>query len=253
MSKVSVKDLVVFVTGASRKRGIGRALVEEAIKRGAKKVYATARYVSQLDELVAKFQGKVVSVELDVTDLEQIQKIAQIANDTQILINNAGAVGFSGCIHNYDEKTARQEIEVNYFAPLHLINSFSKNLIKNNNCAIVNIISIGGLYPSPMHVTYSASKAALYSLTQAIRIEMMMHSHLIPVFGVYPGPIDTDMAEDIEVKKETPANVALRIFDAMEQGVLDITTDALSDNFVSYLKKDPKAIEAIKKEFGKKS
>ncbi|AAY61177.1 short chain dehydrogenase family protein [Rickettsia felis str. Pedreira] len=81
-----------------------------------------------------------------------------------------------GCIRNYDEKIARQEMEVNYFAPLHLINAFSENLIKNNNCAIVNIISIGGLYPSPVYVTYSASKSALYSLTQAIRIEMMMYT-----------------------------------------------------------------------------
>lgn len=241
------------MTGANRKKGIGRSLVEEAIKRGAKKVYATVRHISQLDDLVAKFEGKVVSIELDVTNSEQIKRVVQIANDTQVLINNSGAVGFTGCIRNYDEKIARQEMEVNYFAPLHLINAFSKNLIKNSNCAMVNIISIGGLYPSPVHVTYSASKAALYSLTQAIRIEMMMYSHFIPVFGVYPGPIDTDMAENIEVKKETPANVALRVFDAMEQGILDITTDALSDNFLNYLKKDPKVIEAIKKEFNRKN
>lgn len=91
-------------------------------------------------------------------------------------------------------------------------------------------------------------------MTQATRIEMMMmYSYFIPVFGVYPGPIDTDMAEDIEVKKETPANVALRVFDGMEQGILDITTDALSDNFINYLKKDPKVIEAIKKEFNRKN
>ncbi|QQV74745.1 hypothetical protein H6P87_00285 [Rickettsia tillamookensis] len=253
MSKVFVKDLVVFITGASRKKGIGRALVEEAIKRGAKKVYATARNISQLDDLVAKFQGKVAPVELDVTNLEQIKKVVQIAKDTQVLINNSGAVGFTGCIRNYNEEIARQEMEINYFAPFRLINAFSENLIKNSNCAIVNIISIGGLYPSPVHVTYSASKAALYSLTQAIRIEMMMYSHFIPVFGVYPGPIDTDMAEDIEVKKETPVNVALRVFDDMEQGILDITTDALSDNFVSYLKKDPQIIEALKKEFNRKN
>lgn len=248
MSRVSVKDLVVFVTGASRKRGIGRALVEEAIKRGAKKVYATARDVSQLDDLVAKFQGKVVAVELDVTNLEQIQRVAQEASDTQVLINNAGVAGFSGCIYNYNEETARQELEVNYLGPLHLMHAFSENLIKNNNGAIVNVISIGGLSPFPLAATYSASKAALYSLTQSVRIEMIRQG--IPVFGVYPGPIDTDMSDSIEVKKESPANVALRVFDGMEQGVEDITTDALADTFVNYLRKDPKAIEAVKKEFG---
>ncbi len=80
---------------------------------------------------------------------------------------------------------------------------------------------------------------------------MAMHSHAIPLFGVYPGPIDTDLSEGLEVNKESPANLALRVFDGMEQGILDITTDALSDNFESYLKKDFKPIEALKKAFAK--
>lgn len=249
MFNIAVKDLVIFITGASRKRGIGQALVEEAIKRGAKKVYAAARQISTLDGLVAKHQGKVIAVELDVTSSEQIKSAAQKACDTQILINNAGAVGLSGCIKNYDERMARQELEVNYLAPLKIMHEFSKNLIKNHNCAIVNIISIGGLYPSPMHVTYSASKAALYSLTQAVRIEMAYNQYSIPVFGVYPGPIDTDLADGLNVSKASSANVALRVFDGMEKGLLDITTDALSDNFDSLLKKDPKVIAAIKQAF----
>lgn len=246
MFKIPIKDSVVFITGANRERGIGRALVEEAIKRGAKKVYATARQISQLDDLVKKFQGKVIAVELDVTNKEQIQKVAQNANDTQILINNAGVAENSGCVYNYDEETARQEMEVNYFGPLHLMKAFSKSLIKNNNFAIVNIISIAGLYPSPNHITYAASKAALHSLTRAVRIELI-RQHSIPVFGVYPGPIDTDMSDDMKIKKESPANVALRVFDGMEQGILEITTDALSDSFVSFLKIDRQAIEEAKK------
>ncbi len=253
MSKISVNDLVVFVTGTGRQKGIGRALVEEAIKRGARKVYATARKIYHLDDLVEKFPEKVFPVVLDVTNWGQIQRAALVANDTQVLINNAGAAGFSACLDNYDEATARQEMDVNYFAPLYFMNAFSKILVKNAPGAIVNINSIGGLYPSPRHVTYSASKAALYSLTQAVRIEMKMYGHSIPVFGVYPGPIDTDMAKGLEVSKESPANLALRVFDGMEQGVLDITTDVLSDHFAPYLKKDLKAIEAVKKVFAKEN
>lgn len=245
-SKVSVKGLVLFITGANRQRGIGHALVEEAIKREAKKVYATARDISQLDELVSKFQGKVVPIELDVTNLEQIQRAALDASDTQILVNNSGIGSFSGCINNYDEKTARQEMEVNYFGPLRLMNAFSKTLIHNKG-AIVNINSIAGLLPFPLNATYSASKAALHSLTGSVRIEMMQHQ--IPVFGVYPGPIDTDMNANFKIRKESPANVARRVFDRMEEGIEDITTDALSDHFVSFFKKDPNAIETIKKEF----
>lgn len=249
MPRLSVKNLVVFVTGANRVRGIGRALVEEAIKRGAKKVYATARDVSQLEDLVANFHGKVVAVELDVSNQEQIRRVAGEASDTQILINNAGAAGFSGCCFNYSEKTARQELEVNYFGPLHLMRAFSENFLKNKEGAIVNVISVAGLSPFPPAATYSASKAALYSLTQSVRVEMMPHG--ISVFGVYPGPIDTDMADTLEVEKQSPANAASRILDGMEQGIEDITTDPFADAFAGYLKREATALEAIEKGFDK--
>lgn len=248
MSIFHIKDRVLFITGTSRERGIGHALVEESISRGAKKVYATARNISELNNLVKKHPDKIIPVQLDVTSQEQIQDATQKAKDVDVLINNAGIASSSGCVYNYNEKAARQELEVNYLAPLHLIKAFSKSLIQNKG-AIVNIISIGGLYPSPTHVTYSASKAAVYSLTQAIRIEMAMHAHAVTVFGVYPGPIDTDMADGLEVKKESPTYVAQRVFDNMENGILDITTDSLSDNFQPLLRKDHDTITALKRAF----
>ncbi len=244
---VSVKDSVVFVTGANRENGIGRAIVEEAIKRGAKKVYATARDTAQLDKLVAKFQGKVVAVELEVTNPEQIKKVVEEAGDTQVLINNAGVSGFSGCCHNYNEQTARSEMEVNFFAPLHLMNAFSQTLIKNHKGAIVNIVSIGGLYPYPPAATYCASKAALFSLTRAVRIELAPYG--VAVFGVYPGPIATGMAKEIKMNKESPGNVAKSIFDGMKKGVEEITPDAFAENFSGYLERSPRANKAIEQEF----
>ena len=246
---ISLVDSVVLVTGASRKRGIGQALVHEAINRGAKKVYATARKLSQLEDLVAECNGKVVPLELDVTNSENIDKIAKEASDVQVLINNAGLAGLSGCTDNLDLKLARQEMDVNFFAPLEIISKFSPHLIKNENSAVVNVVSIAGLYPTPILVSYSASKAALYSLTQAVRIEMSQHH--VPVFGVYPGPIDTDMADAVDVAKETPADLAIRVFDGMEKGQLDITTDRLSDKFVNFLKVDMDAVLALKEEFEK--
>src|SRR5687767_12782327 len=113
MTTITVKDKIIFITGTNRKRGIGRALVEEALKRGAKKVYASARQASELDDLVAKHHGKVIAIPLDVTSYEQVKNAAQKATDTQILINNAGTVGLSGCIENYNEKVARLELEIN--------------------------------------------------------------------------------------------------------------------------------------------
>ncbi len=245
MTNIVVKDAVVFVTGANRKKGIGRAVVEEAIKRGAKKVYATARNLSELDDLASKYPGIVVPLSLDVTNRSEIDQAAQKAKDTQILINNSGVAGHSGICFNYREETAKREFEVNFFGLVNLIRAFSKPLIQNKNGAIANVISIGGLSTFPMEATYCASKAAAHSLTQSVRAELAPHGVL--VFGIYPGPIDTDMTEGMTFEKETPRNAAIRIFDEMEQGIEDITTDAFADDFIKKLSLDPKAVE---KDFG---
>jgi len=241
MSNIVLKDAVLLIAGANRKRGIGRALVEEAVKRVAKKVYATARNISQLDSLASQYPGIVVPLSLDVTNRSQIDQVVQEVSDTQILINNSGFAGYSGFCFNYSEETARQELEVNYFGQINLIRAFCKTLIKNQNGTIVNVISIGGLSSFPLCATYSTSKAAAHSLTQAVRAELMPHG--ISVFGIYPGPIDTDMADALNLEKETPASAAARIFDGIEQGIEDITTDGFADNFVKHLRLDPKAVE----------
>ncbi len=241
MPNIMVKDAVIFITGANRKRGIGRALVEEAVRRGAKKVYATARNLSDLHGLVTQFPGVVVPLSLDVTNRNEIEKAARDAGDTQILINNSGVSGYSGVCFNYDEETAQREFAVNYWGPQNLIRAFTKTLIKNKNGAIANVVSIAGMSALPICATYSASKAAAHSLTQSVRAELATHG--VAVFGIYPGPIDTDMADGIEFEKESPANAAKRIFDGIEQGVEDITTDKFGDNFVKEFRLDPKAAE----------
>jgi NAD(P)-dependent dehydrogenase (short-subunit alcohol dehydrogenase family) len=241
MSNILIKGSVLFITGANRERGIGRALLEEAIKRGAKKIYATARDVSQLEEISKLYPGIVFPISLDVTNQDQINQAAKVASDTQILINNSGISGYSGFCFNYNEEVARQELEVNYFGPLKLIRAFFKNLILNQNGAIANILSIAGLSSFPLCGTYSASKSSAHCLTQCVRAELAPHG--ISVFGVYPGPIDTDMADGIDIEKETPAKTAIRIFDGIEQGIEDITTDPFSDDFVKRLREDAKAVE----------
>ena len=245
MSDIVVKNAVIFITGANRPRGIGHALVIEAVKRGAKKVYATGRDISQLESLASQYQGIVIPLSLDVTNKDEAEQAAQKASDAQILINNSGVSGYSGFCFNYSEEAARQEFEVNYFGLINLIRAFCKILIKNQNGAIANVVSIGGLSAFPLAATYSASKAAAHSLTQSVRAELTRHG--VAVFGIYPGPIDTDMADGVAFEKETPSNAAVRIFDGIEQGVEDITTDGFADNFVKELRLDPKAVE---KEWG---
>lgn len=210
MFEVSVNNQVLLVTGANREKGIGRALVVEAVKRGAKKVYATARQVDQLNDLVNDYPGKVVALELDVTNARHIQRLAQEASDTDILINNAGFAGGSGCVNHFDEQVARHEFEVNFYAPIKLMNAFVQSFLARQHGVLVNILSIGSLVPFIKASTYCASKAALYSMTRTARIELMEHK--IPVFGVYPGPIDTEMAATLTVQKETSEYVAVRVY-----------------------------------------
>jgi NAD(P)-dependent dehydrogenase (short-subunit alcohol dehydrogenase family) len=242
MSNTSIKGSVLFVTGANR--GIGRAIVQEALKRGATKIYAGARDISTLKDLSEQSLGKIIPVEIDVTNRDQIEKAAQKAQDTQILINNAGVVSWSGFIYDYSEESARQELEVNYFGPLNVTRAFAETLI-NKHGAVANVLSGAGLSIFPVAATYSASKAAGHLLTQGLRAELTPQS--VSVFGIYPGPIDTDMTAGLDMEMETPENVAIRIFDGMEAGQEDITTDKFADEFVRNLKNDAKALE---KEFG---
>lgn len=239
MSKVQIKNSVVLITGVNR--GIGKSLVKEALKRGASKVYAGARQTDKLKDVLALSPDRVVALELDVTNRKHIQNAAKAAGDVQLVINNAGVAGQSGIAQQYKEESARQEIDVNYFGPLHVTLAFLNVLSKKKNTAVVNIVSVAGLSSFPSFGTYSASKAAAHSLTQTLRAELKPQG--ISVFGVYPGPIDTDMAKGVDMEKETPDNTAIRIFDGIERGEEDIAPDKFARQFMADLKKDAKAVE----------
>lgn len=239
MSGTSVKDAVVFVTGANR--GIGRAIAEEAVARGAKRVYAAARDTATLQDFVDQHPDTAVPVRLDVTNKEHIEKAVLSASDVEILINNAGVAGGYGIIYDHNEEGARLEMETNYFGPMNLSRAFASTIVTNGNGAIATVVSIGGLSCFPMAATYSASKAAAHSMTQGMRGELGPQG--VAVYGIYPGPIDTDMAKGMDFDKESPEYVANRIFDGMQAGLEDITTDAFADEFVKALKVDAKAVE----------
>lgn len=240
MQKVFVKDTVVFVTGANR--GIGRAIAQEAVARGASRVYAAARNTDGVQDLVDAHPDTVVAIKLDVTNAGQIAAAATAASDTQILINNAGVAKGGGFVYGHNADGARLEMETNYFGPLNVSRAFADSIVTNGNGAVATVASVGGLTNFPLAATYSASKAAAHSLCQGMRAELRPQG--VAVFGIYPGPIDTDMAAGIEFDKESPENVAKRIFDDMEDGIEDITTDAYADQLVAGLRADPKAVEA---------
>jgi NAD(P)-dependent dehydrogenase (short-subunit alcohol dehydrogenase family) len=205
----------VLVTGGNR--GIGRALVEEALQRGAHRVYASTRGTwTHPDE-------RVTPLALDVTDPAAIRAAAGAAESLDILVNNAG-------IALYDDLTDRSAIErqltVNLFGPYEVIQAFLPQLSQSRG-AIVNNLSLNALAPLPMIPAYSISKAAAFSLTQSLR--SLLAARGIRVHAVLTGPTDTDMTRGFEVPKATPRAVAQAIFDGVERDEEDIFPDPLAE------------------------
>jgi len=234
-----IQNKIALVTGANR--GIGRAFVLELLESGAAKVYAAARKIDSLNDLVAKGQGKVIPVELDVTDETAIVKLAEQYSDIDLLINNAGIAQFQSHIQAPDLSAARAEMETNYFAPLNMVRVFAPVLKNNQGGIIVNLASVASYVNFPVLGSYSASKAAVHSLTQGIRAELAGQG--TEVVGVYPGPVDTDMASNFPTDKTAPEDVVRAVFEGIEKGQEDIYPDPAALEMHAGLLTDAKAVE----------
>jgi NAD(P)-dependent dehydrogenase (short-subunit alcohol dehydrogenase family) len=236
MSAVRSADAVALVTGANR--GIGRALTEALLARGVKKIYATARDPATLAGLS---DGRLVKLRLDVTDSAQIRSVQEAASDLNLVFNNAGVALATGLSGPTALGEARREMDVNYFGPLQLVQLLAPTLARNGGGAFVSIGSAAGLTSLPFLPTYSASKAALHSLTQAARV--LLAAQGTSVFGVYAGPVDTDMIRDLNFPKTSPREVASAILDAIEAGREDIFPDPFAADFGKRYQSSPKASE----------
>lgn len=232
---MDIRNNVVFITGANR--GIGKALVEAALKHGAKKIYAAARKTSELPDFK---DARVVPIALDITDRAQVKKAAEMARDTQVLINNAGSLAFASVMEGPMEMLMR-DMEVNYFGTLNVTRAFTPAIAANGGGAIASISSIIGLAPMAGVGGYCASKAALFSAIQASRAELKAKN--ISVHGIFPGPIDTDMAKEFDLAKNSPADTAENILRGIEQGVEDIFPDPMSAQMGALWAKSPKELE----------
>ena len=204
----------VLVTGANR--GLGQALVEELLRRGAERIYAGTRQTTAVRD------ERVTNVALDVTDPAQIQAAVDGVESLDILINNAG-------VSVPDDMTDRSAFErhlaVNLYGTLDVTQAFLPLLTRSHG-AVINIVSLGAVAAVPVLPAYSVSKAASLSLTQSLRA--LLASKGVSVYAVMPGPIDTDMVRALEIPKTPPQDVARTTLDLIEQGEEDIFPDPMS-------------------------
>ena len=231
--KLDNKNIVV--TGANR--GIGAAIVRELLKYKVGKVYAAARRLESLPDFGDK---RVIPLALDITNAKQVADAAQKAGDAHVLINNAGTANFGSFLDGTMEAVAA-DMNTNYYGTLSVIRAFIPGLQKSGNGVIANVASVVSLAPMASIGGYSASKAALHSATQALRAELAGRG--IHVAGIYPGPIDTDMAKDIQMEKTSPAATAQAIVAGLLAGDNYIFPDPMSQQVGATWQRDPVGIE----------
>lgn len=221
-----VKDKVVLVTGANR--GIGRAILDEALQRDATKVYAAVRDVSSAEPLVAEYGQRVVPVHLELNDPESIAAAAQAAQDVDVVVNNAGVLTVTPALDAGAIEALQSEMNVNVYGLLRVARAFAPLLKANGGGALVQLNSVASVKTFPDFATYSASKAASYAITQALRESLQ--GQATQVVSVHPGPIRTDMgvAAGFEDMGDSPAVVATAIFDAIAAGRFHVWPDEVA-------------------------
>ncbi len=181
---------VALVTGSNR--GIGKAIVEKFLALGIKKVYAAARNLETLDSFKSQYGDRIVPLHIDLNKPGTIQAAASTANDVSIVVNNAGMLNIASSLSANAVDALKQEMEVNVYGLIHMAQAFSPILKSNSGGAFVQLNSVASIKNFSDISTYSASKAAAYSLTQGLRTLLMEQG--TQVISVHPGPIDTDMA-----------------------------------------------------------
>jgi NAD(P)-dependent dehydrogenase (short-subunit alcohol dehydrogenase family) len=230
---MKVAESAVLVTGANR--GIGQALVEEALRRGAKRVYAGTR------QNMAHPDGRVTPLTLDVTNAEQIEAAVESVEHLDILINNAG-VDLYGDI--FDRAVLEQHLAVNVFGTYGVTHAFLPLLTRSQG-AIVNVLSLAAIANLPFDPTYSISKAAALSLSQSLRA--LLAGRGVTVHVVLPGPVDTDMTRALDLPKASPESVARAIFDGVEEGEEEIFPDPMSASLAEGWRTS--AVKALERRF----
>ena len=236
---MNIQHSTALVTGANR--GIGKAFADALLDRGATKVYAAVRDVATVTD------PRLVPIQLDVTDPDRVAAVAHELDDVQLVVNNAGVLHVA-IPPSASLDTARVELETNYLGLVSMTQAFAPVLERNGGGAFVNVLSVFSWVATPLLSTYSASKAAAWSFTNAARIVLKRQG--TQVVGVYAGPVDTDMTAAIDLEKIPPATVAMGALDALEADEPEAVVDDYSRAIKAGLGDDQGALyPQIEREF----
>jgi NAD(P)-dependent dehydrogenase (short-subunit alcohol dehydrogenase family) len=236
---MQISNTIALVTGTNR--GLGLAFSRELVRRGAARVYGAARHPDQVTE------PRVTPVGLDITDQAQVAAVAARCSDVSLLVNNAGVMKASTFIGAPDLDAARAEMETNYFGTLAMCRAFAPVLAANGGGAIVNMLSVTSFYNNPFNSSYGASKAAAWSLTNGVRLEL--HHQGTLVVAVHAGFIDTDMAALASGPKDSPEDVVRQALDAVEAGQPEVLADERTRTVKANLSRDHELIYPPIQEF----
>jgi NAD(P)-dependent dehydrogenase (short-subunit alcohol dehydrogenase family) len=214
---MDIRQSTVFITGANR--GLGLAFAREALARGARKVYASAR-----DPAKVTLPG-VVPIQLDVTRPEEAAAAARACADVTLLVNNAGIAAIGGFLREESVDEARRLLETNFFGMLHVSRSFAPVLGRNGGGGLLNVLSVSTWISGALSV-YGASKTAAWALTNGLRLELAPQR--TQVLGLHAGFIDTDLTQGIDAPKSTPDAIVRAAFDGLEAGASEVLADDIT-------------------------
>ncbi|MEW8324514.1 MAG: SDR family oxidoreductase [Candidatus Thiodiazotropha taylori] len=236
----SVKDRVVLVTGANR--GIGRSIVEQFFKAGASKIYAAARKAESLTPLSEIYADQLVPLQVDLHQPETIIEAAKRAGDVEIVVNNAGMLNIANPLASNAVVAMQDEMEVNVYGLMRMAQAFAPILKSNGGGVLVQLNSVASIKNFADFATYSASKAAAYSITQGLRD--MLKQQGTQVVSVHPGPIATDMASNAGLSElaEPAELVPQSIIAAIESGEFHAFPDSMARQVGSVYQEFAKSI-----------
>lgn len=238
---MDIENCTAIVTGGNR--GIGEGFVEELLEQGAKRVYIAARSLADAQQAAARDPARLVGIQLDVTNEQQVAAAAQACGDVDLVVNNAGSFGMMTLMTAPDLAAMRLEIETNYIGVVSMIRAFAPILKRNGGGGVINVLSAGGIVAVPNMGGYSPSKFAARAASTCLRAELAPQGTHVAALIV--GSVDTRMAAHVTGQvKSTPRDIARAGLIAARHRIDEHDTDAHAISVRAFLARDPAGLAA---------